>query len=157
LDPEELARWLSDRPAAYCSHPDYSARSAYRWKLWVSREEIERRLEAPELGSVLAIVPAGRGLSGRAAEVRVRGTSGELTVRWDRVRWALGGLRSNLFVVEPKLGADGLPEYFLFSGAGWGHGVGLCQSGAAGMAAAGWGADEILRHFYSGAVLARLY
>jgi SpoIID/LytB domain protein len=157
LDPEELARWLSERPAAYCSHPDYSARSAYRWKLWVSREEIERRLEAPELGRVLAIVPAARGRSGRVGEVRIRGTAGELTARWDRVRWQLGGLRSNLFVVEPKLGADGLPEYFLFTGGGWGHGVGLCQSGAAGMAAVGWSAEEILRHFYGAAALERLF
>ncbi len=158
LDPEQLARWLSDRPPAYCSHPDYSARSAYRWKLRVSREEIERRLEAgSELGRILAIVPARRTLSGRASEVRVVGTSGQLTVHWDAVRWRLGGLRSNLFVVEPELGADGLPEYFLFTGAGWGHGVGLCQSGAAGMAAVGWSADEILRHYYGGATLERLF
>jgi stage II sporulation protein D len=157
LDPEQLARWLSDRPAAYCSQPDYSARSAYRWQLWVSREEIERRLQAPELGSLLAIVPAGRGLSGRASEVRVAGSSGQLTVRWDAVRRRLGGLRSNLFVVEPQLGADGLPEGFLFTGAGWGHGVGLCQSGAAGMAAAGWSAEQILRHYYGDAALRRLF
>ncbi len=157
LDPEGLARWLSDRPPAYCSQPGYSARSAYRWKLWVSRQEIERRLEDPELGSILSIVPAGRTLSGRASEVRVVGTSGETTVRWDAVRRRLGGLRSNLFVVEPQLGADGLPESFLFTGAGWGHGVGLCQSGAAGMAAAGWGAEQILRHYYGGAPLQQLY
>jgi SpoIID/LytB domain protein len=157
LDPDGLARWLSDRPAAYCAHPDYSARSAYRWKLWVSRQEIERRLANPELGSVLAIVAGGRGLSGRAAEARILGTAGELTVRRDALRWALGGLRSNLFVVEPKLGSDGLPEYFLFTGAGWGHGVGLCQSGAAGMAAAGFSAEEILAHYYGGAPLQRVY
>jgi stage II sporulation protein D len=158
LDPDALARWLSDRPAAYCAHPEYSARSAYRWQLWVPRQEIERRLEAgQELGSILAIVVGGRGLSGRAAEARIRGTAGELTVRRDALRWALGGLRSNLFVVEPKLGLDGLPEYFLFTGAGWGHGVGLCQSGAAGMAAAGFSAEEILAHYYGGAPLQRLY
>jgi len=157
LDPEELARWLSDRPAAYCSHPDYSARSAYRWKLWVSREEIELRLEAPELGRLLGIIPAGRTLSGRVSQVRVVGTAGELTVRWDAIRRRLGGLRSNLFVVEPQLGADALPEYFPFTGAGWGHGVGLCQSGAAGMAAVGWSTEEILRHYYGGAPLQRLY
>ncbi len=158
LDPEQLARWLSDRPPAYCSDPDYSARSAYRWKLRVSREEIERRLEAGSaLGRILAIVPARRTLSGRVSEARVVGASGQLTVRWDAVRWRLGGLRSNLFVVEPQLGADGLAEYFLFTGAGWGHGVGLCQSGAAGMAAVGWSAEEILRHYYGGAALERLF
>jgi len=157
LDPEGLARWLSGRPAAYCSHPSYSSRSAYRWQLWVSRQEIERRLEDPELGSILAIVPGGRGQSGRAAEARIRGTTGELTVRRDALRWALGGLRSNLFVVEPKLGRDGLPEYFLFTGGGWGHGVGLCQSGAAGMAAVGYSAGEILARYYGDAPLQRAY
>jgi peptidoglycan hydrolase-like amidase len=157
LDPEGLARWLSGRPAAYCSHPSYSGRSAYRWQLWVPRREIERRLEDPGLGSILAIVPGGRGLSGRAAEARIRGTTGELTVRRDALRWALGGLRSNLFVVEPKLGRDGLPEYFLFTGGGWGHGVGLCQSGAAAMAAVGYSAGEILARYYGAAPLQRQY
>jgi SpoIID/LytB domain protein len=157
LDPEGLARWLSDRPAAYCAHPEYSAFSANRWQLWVSRQEIERRLANPELGSVLGIAAGGRGQSGRAAEARIRGTTGELTVRRDALRWVLGGLRSNLFVVEPKLGPDGLPEYFLFTGGGWGHGVGLCQSGAAGMAAAGFSAAEILAHYYGGAPLQRVY
>jgi SpoIID/LytB domain protein len=89
--------------------------------------------------------------------VRLVGTTGELTVRWDAIRWRLGGLRSNLFVVEPQLGAEGLPEYFLFTGAGWGHGVGLCQSGAAGLAAVGWSAEEILRHYYGQAALERLF
>jgi len=158
LPPEELALWLADRPASYSSHPDYSSRSAYRWKLWVSREEIEQRLEqGASLGSVLAIVPAGRGVSGRVWEVRIRGTAGEYTLRWDAIRWRLGGLRSNLFSVEPKLGSDGLPQYFIFTGAGWGHGVGLCQSGAAGMAAAGFSAQQILRHYYGGAQLRKMY
>jgi len=158
LPPEDLALWLAGRPASYCSNPDYSSRSAYRWQLWVSREEIERRLDrGASLGSILAIVSSGRGASGRVREVRIRGTSGEHTLRWDAIRWGLGGLRSNLFSVEPKLGADGLPLYFVFTGAGWGHGVGLCQSGAAGMAAAGISTEEILRHYYGGAPLARLF
>jgi SpoIID/LytB domain protein len=158
LPPEELALWLAARPESYSSHPDYSSRSAYRWKLWVSREQIEARLEkgAP-LGSIRAILPAGRGPSGRVREVRIRGTSGEHFLRWDAIRWGLGGLRSNLFTVEPKLGADGLPQYFVFTGAGWGHGVGLCQSGAAGMAAAGWSVEQILRHYYGQAALDKRY
>lgn len=156
--PESLARWLADRPAAYCSHPDYSSRSAYRWRLWVPRELIEARLDRGEaLGAVTALVPGARGSSGRVSEVRVLGTAGEHTLRWDAVRWSLGGLRSNLFTVEPYLGEDGLPLYFLFTGAGWGHGVGLCQSGAAGLAAAGLSREDILRHYYGEAVLSRSY
>jgi SpoIID/LytB domain protein len=158
LPPAELARWLADRPMSFSSFPAYSARSAYRWQLWVPREEIERRLDLGDaLGAIVAVVPGARGASGRVREVRVVGTAGEHTVRGDALRWRLGGLRSNLFVVQPKLGPDGLPQHFVFTGGGWGHGVGLCQSGAAGMAAAGFSAQQILRHYYGGAPVERFY
>jgi stage II sporulation protein D len=158
LPPDDLAFWLADRPVTYSSNPDYCSRSAYRWQLWVPREEIEYRLDLEaSLGSIVALVPGARGVSGRVREVRIRGTAGEHTIRGDAIRWRLGGLRSNLFTVEPKLGREGLPEYFVFTGGGWGHGVGLCQSGAAGMAAAGFTAEQILRHYYGGAPLQKLY
>jgi stage II sporulation protein D len=158
LPPAELARWLSERPVSFSSHPQYANRSAYRWKLWVPREEIEARLgKGDDLGSVLAISALRRGSSGRIPEVRVRGTAGETTVKWDAIRWRLGGLRSNLFVVEAKLGPDGLPQYFVFTGAGWGHGVGMCQTGAAGMASVGFSAEAILRHYYGDPELRVLY
>ena len=100
---------------------------------------------------------ARRGVSGRIPEVRVRGTAGETTVKWDAIRWKLGGLRSNLFVVEARLGRDGLPEYFVFTGGGWGHGVGMCQTGAAGMASVGFSTEAILHHYYGQAGLVALY
>ncbi|MBN2554016.1 MAG: SpoIID/LytB domain-containing protein [Spirochaetales bacterium] len=158
LPPADLASWLAERPVTFSSHPSYSNRSAYRWRLWVPREEIEARLGLGEtLGSVLAITAVRRGASGRIPEVRIRGSAGDATVKWDAIRWKLGGLRSNLFVVEPKLGTDGLPEYFVFTGAGWGHGVGMCQSGAAGMASVGFDARAILRHYYGEAKLELAY
>ena len=158
LPPVELARWLAGRPVSFSAHPAYSNRSAYRWTLWVPREEIEARLGLGDaLGTALAITALRRGASGRIPEVRIRGSAGETTVKWDAVRWRLGGLRSNLFVVEPKLGTDGLPESFVFTGAGWGHGVGMCQSGAAGMASVGFHARAILGHYYGEAELRRLY
>ncbi len=156
LPPDDLARWLAERPVTYCSHPRYSSRSAYRWQLWVGREEIEARI-GRDLGSVTGIEPLGRGRSGRIPAVRVRGTAGELIVRGDSIRWSLGGLRSNLFTVEPSLGAGGLPEYFVFTGGGWGHGVGMCQSGAAGMAAEGRTTEQILAHYYGSAEMRRLW
>ena len=78
-------------------------------------------------------------------------------VRGDAIRSTLGGLRSNLFTIEPKFGKDGLPEFFIFTGAGYGHGVGMDQSGAAGMAADGYSAADILAHYYPGATLTTLY
>ena len=158
LPPEDLARWLAGRPQTFSSHPQYSGRSAYRWQLWVAPAEIEARIGRGEaLGSVAGIEALGRGRSGRIPAVRVRGTSGEHVLRGDAIRWGLGGLRSNLFTVEPKMGADGLVQYFVFTGAGWGHGVGMCQSGAAGMAAEGYTAEQILSFYYGGVEMRRLY
>jgi stage II sporulation protein D len=160
MTPVVLARWLKERPLTHSSNPAYSSRAAYRWQLWVPRRELEERLAragAKEIGEILSVTTAGRGPSGRVKEVRIQGTKGEHRIIGDVIRSRLGGLRSNLFVVEPKLGPDGLPEYFIFTGGGWGHGVGMCQSGAAGMAAAGYSCEEILDHYYPGAVLTERY
>jgi len=160
MSPAVLAKWLKERPLTHSSNPAYSARAAYRWQLWVPRWELEERLAragAKEIGEILSLTTAGRGPSGRVKEVLIRGTAGEYRINGDPIRSRLGGLRSNLFVVEPKLGPDGRPEYFIFTGGGWGHGVGMCQSGAAGMAAAGYSCREILDHYYPGAELTKRY
>ncbi|NLZ43350.1 MAG: SpoIID/LytB domain-containing protein [Clostridia bacterium] len=160
MTPVALARWLKERPLTHSSNPAYSSRAAYRWQLWVPRRELEERLAragTKEIGEILSVTTTGRGPSGRVKEVRIQGTKGEHRIIGDVIRSRLGGLRSNLFVVEPKLGPDGLPEYFIFTGGGWGHGVGMCQSGAAGMAAAGYSCGEILDHYYPGAVLTKRY
>lgn len=162
LPPDDLAQWLSDRPETYSSHPKYSARSSYRWVLWVPRLELENRINygansKTKLGNITSVITMGRGFSGVVKQVLVKGTTSEYLLKSDDIRKKLGGLRSNLFVVEPKLGSDGLPEYFIFTGAGWGHGIGMCQSGAAGMAAAGIGCADILKHYYPGTALEKRY
>jgi stage II sporulation protein D len=72
------------------------------------------------------------------------------------VRWGLG-LRENLFVVDRERDAEGAVERFVFTGKGWGHGVGLCQVGAFGMAQSGSSFDVILRHYYTGIQLEQSY
>lgn len=157
--PAEVYRWILDRPESYSGHPDFASAAAYRWSLLVAREDIERRLASAgsPVGTVLRVLPGRRGATGRVESVRILGTEGEARVNRDAIRSRLGGLRSNLFVVAPRLapeesdtgtGAERVPEYFYFEGAGWGHGVGMCQTGAAGMAAAGRAAGEILAHYY---------
>ncbi|TVQ35293.1 MAG: SpoIID/LytB domain-containing protein [Spirochaetaceae bacterium] len=155
--PAELEAWLHQRPASHSNHERYSSYSAYRWSRWVSQEELTSRLGQSELGRITALITRGRGTSGRVERVEVVGTEGTTVVERDAIRSRLGGLRSNLFSVYPKLGPDGLPSYFVVTGAGWGHGVGMDQSGAAGMAAAGYTAAEILGHYYPKAELRRLY
>lgn len=155
--PAELFTWLKSRPEAHSNHPKYSNRSAYRWSHWISREEIEARLKpSQKVGRILSLTVIERSISGRAAQVLVKGTDGERVVKGDAIR-SLGGLRSNLFVIQPKLGTDGLPESFVFTGGGWGHGVGMAQSGAAGMAAFGYTHSEILTHYYQGTELTKKY
>jgi stage II sporulation protein D len=101
------------------------------------------------VGRVLDIVPKRLGVSGRVVELSVQGSDGELELRGLKVRWGLG-LRENLFVVHRERGPGGDVEQFVITGKGWGHGVGLCQVGAFGMAQAGSTFEEILRHYYSG-------
>lgn len=158
LSPEDLASWLAQRPLTYSSNPNYSSHSAYRWVQWVSRDEIEYRLNMGDrLGSVVSVTVIGRTISGRAFRVLVKGTRGECILNGESIRSKFGGLRSNLFVVEPKIGTDGLPSDFIFTGGGWGHGIGMSQSGAAGMAADNYTADKILAFYYPGTFLATRY
>lgn len=158
LTPAELTEWLTTRPATYSSNPQYSGRSPYRWVLWVSRTDLENRLNLGEkLGSIVNVMVTERSLNGVVTKVLIKGRNGEYGIARDAIRAKLGGLRSNMFIVRPKMGGNGQPDYFIFYGGGWGHGVGMCQSGAAGMAADGYQCSEILSHYYPGTELASLY
>jgi stage II sporulation protein D len=89
-------------------------------------------------------------------ELAVLGSSGELPLRGLKIRWALG-LRENLFVVERERDAKGNVARFVFTGKGWGHGVGLCQVGAYGMARSGASYEQIVKHYYRGIALSKAY
>jgi SpoIID/LytB domain protein len=154
LSLSELTDWLRSYPLSYSSQPSFHYPAAYRWERWVTPEEIRTRLgTAAPAGRVTAILTRGRSISGRVREVEIQTEGGSLRYTGDRVRTILGGLRSTLFTLRVKIGKDGYPEFFIFSGGGWGHGVGLDQSGAAGMAAAGFTAEQILQHYYPGATM----
>ncbi len=159
--PAEVYRWLLSRPDSYSGRPPYADRSSYRWDLLVPRKTIEQRLadSGQSVGTVERISSGPRGITGRVESVAIYGSAGETVVRRDAIRSRLGGLRSNLFVVSAYTGPDfrddspdeaqtEAPAYFYFQGAGWGHGVGLDQTGAAGMAEAGFNAESILNHYY---------
>jgi len=140
-----LRRFLANPPAAFCS----SADGRFRWE---SRRKAEVIGEAMGVGELRDLRILKRGASGRAVAVRAVGRKGEAVVKGElRIRRLLGDLKSSMFVVERR-GSD-----FLFRGGGWGHGVGMCQEGAMGMARDGRDYRAILRHYYRGAHLARLY
>jgi stage II sporulation protein D len=86
----------------------------------------------------------------------VQGSAGEVVLRGLRIRAALG-LRENLFVIERETDPKGAVEHFVVTGKGWGHGVGLCQVGAFGMAHSGATFDQILKHYYTGIQLDQAY
>jgi stage II sporulation protein D len=126
----------------------------YRWEVRLTPVDVERTIARyGRVGRVLDIVPTRLGVSGRVVELRVHGSEGLLDLKGLRVRWGLG-LRENLFAVRREKGARGEVERFVIAGKGWGHGVGLCQVGAFGMAQAGSTFDEILKHYYTGVRLA---
>jgi stage II sporulation protein D len=108
------------------------------------------------VGTVTDLLPRRLGISGRVVELAVTGTGGELLLKGLQVRWGLG-LRENLFVVDRERDSAGAVERFVFTGKGWGHGVGLCQVGAFGMAQSGSTYDTILRHYYTGIHLDQAY
>jgi stage II sporulation protein D len=122
----------------------------YRWEVRMTPGEIaSAAARYGSVGAVRDIVPLRLGVSGRVVEMAIRGSDGEMVVKGLKVRWALG-LRENLFVVDREMDGAGGVGRFIFTGKGWGHGVGLCQVGAAGMAQAGSRFESILTHYYTG-------
>jgi peptidoglycan hydrolase-like amidase len=129
----------------------------YRWEVRMTPDEVARAVSRfGDVGRVRDIVPRRFGVSGRVIEAAVVGSDGELVLDGLRVRWGLG-LRENLFVIDRERDASGNVTRFVFTGKGWGHGVGLCQVGSFGMAQTGSTFDKILRHYYTGITLRRQY
>jgi stage II sporulation protein D len=145
-----LALWVEVEVAA----PSFERESSWtEWVRRVSGKELARRMAARVAGTeVREIAVVQRSSSGRAIEIRVTTDAAEIVLRRFDLRQALE-LPETLFSVRKVRGAQGEPE-FLFLGRGWGHGVGLCQNGAYGMALAGASYDEILRHYYTGIEIA---
>jgi stage II sporulation protein D len=122
----------------------------YRWEVRLTPAEVASAVARyGQVGTVRDVVPRKLGVSGRVVELAVLGTESELVLTGLKVRWGLG-LRENLFVVDRELDPTGDVARFVFTGKGWGHGVGLCQVGASGMAQAGATYDQILKHYYTG-------
>ncbi|MFW6140265.1 MAG: SpoIID/LytB domain-containing protein [Acidobacteriota bacterium] len=131
--------------------------SHHIWRVRKSAEEISRRVNRfYPVGEVLDIIPIERGDSKRISKIIVSGTDSDAEVRGLRIRRVLG-LRETNFVIDREYSQAGNVKYFTFNGKGWGHGVGLCQVGAYGMARAGADYKEILKKYYQGIYLKNLY
>ncbi len=161
LDQEERARAFIDaRPPAYCDLPEqevpYLGDILYRWEIQVSaknlREIVQQKL-GEDPGEILEIRPLKRGHSGRIYKLLLKGTKGEWVIFTElEIRRVLSKshLPSSLFYVKRE------GDLWVFRGAGWGHGVGMCQVGSVGMARAGATYHQILAHYYPGTRCVRL-
>jgi stage II sporulation protein D len=148
--------YLEAEPARRGAATDPRSRY-YRWEVQMTPAEVARAVARyGTVGQVRDIVPERLGVSGRVVELGVVGSAGQLDLKGLQVRWGLG-LRENLFVINREKGPHGQVERFVITGKGWGHGVGLCQVGAFGMAEAGATFEEILKHYYTGVSLSRLH
>jgi stage II sporulation protein D len=147
-----IDRFLQEPPRSWCGVARLGAGDRYRWTVTRSAADLDRLLASYKLGPVRSIEVLERGVSGRARAVRITGAARSEVIRGElRIRQTFGGLRSSLFTVTVSRGAAS------FRGAGFGHGVGLCQTGSIGMSEAGKSYKEILRHYYPGSVLRKLW
>jgi len=176
LSDEVAARaWITGNPPAFCNTRDknvlsqvlndYDQETAdfYRWQVKIDQQKVCDLLKKKiglELGQITDMVPAERGVSGRLIKLRIEGTNGTMTIGKElEIRKALSPshLYSSAFVIDKEPGPDGIPLSFTLTGAGWGHGVGLCQIGAAVMGDKGYSYREILAHYFKGATLEQRY
>ena len=171
----DAERWILSCPDVYCRTgdqnllgrilPAFDRETAdfFRWQVSYGREELEAILQAKsgiDFGELRGIVPIERGPSGRIRLLRIEGSKATISVgkELEIRRWlSPSHLYSSAFIVCTTREPSGTPTRFTLFGAGWGHGVGLCQIGAAVMAEKGFGADEILRHYFRGAALVKRY
>ena len=160
----ENLRWISRKgqvvylEVVYPAYSNLLDRSSkyHSWNVRTSREELEERINRfYPIGELLDLVPGKRGRSQRVMELHIKGSETEAVVRGFRIRTVLG-LRETLFVMDKEYDAAGHVAHFVFTGKGWGHGVGLCQVGAFGMAQAGADFQEILKKYYHGITLDKL-
>jgi SpoIID/LytB domain protein len=156
---QKLSEWLRASPPAWCNLSTHNKPGLFRWQRTIPADEMDRLIAKQKpIGQVMAIQILDRGVSGRVKAIRVVGSKGDLVVQreWP-IRQLLGMLKSGMFEVGIELDADQMPVNFHFIGGGWGHGVGMCQLGAIGMAEHGHDYRQILSHYYNGAKTFRLY
>jgi SpoIID/LytB domain protein len=166
---EEASAWILSAPTANCNTKDehllkkilpdfdHETKNFFRWMIEYSREELEEILQNKsgfDFGTLQEIRPLRRGPSGRISRLKIVGSKRSIVVgkELEIRRWfSPTHLYSSAFVVVVE------GDRFIFKGAGWGHGVGFCQIGAAVMAYQGFSAEQILKHYFRGVTIQKIY
>lgn len=160
ITPENIRTWLTNPPATYCNTSSKARASTFRWSRRFGFKELFKTLhdKAPSIGRLKDVRIQGRGPGGRVTGLELVGTESTHTIHYELpIRRFFNNLKSGTFVVDLERNPQGLIEALTFTGAGWGHGVGMCQMGAIGRAEAGHNFKKILRHYYNKAQVSQLY
>ena len=171
----EAEKWIRTSPEAFCNtkdkkvlaqvlnNYDQETTDFYRWKVEYTQQELSELIKqrsGTDYGQIIDLIPVARGTSGRMWKLKIVGTKRMLTIGKEleiRRTLSTSHLYSSAFVIDKANVEDGIPGRFILSGAGWGHGVGLCQIGAAVMGEQGYKYNEILLHYYVGATIDKRY
>lgn len=171
----DAENWIRTSPSAFCNTADKNileqvlpgfdrtTTDFFRWRIEYSQNEIAGLIKARsgiDFGEIINMEPVERGVSGRISKLKITGTKKVLVIgkELEIRRWlSKSHLYSSAFVVDYFEIENGIPQKFVFTGAGWGHGVGLCQIGAAVMGENGYSYTEILNHYFKGAELKKYY
>lgn len=172
----EADRWIRTSPEAFCNTTDKKILSQvlnnydqettdfYRWKVEYTQDELAKLIQQRsgiDYGQIIDLIPIARGTSARLWKLKIVGTKKTLIIGKElEIRRTLSSshLYSSAFVVDKEeVSSKGIPGRFILTGAGWGHGAGLCQIGAAVMGEKGYPYDTILLHYYIGANIDKLY
>lgn len=171
----EAEKWIRTSPEAFCNTTDKKILSQvlnnydqettdfYRWKVEYTQDELAElifRRSGIDYGQIIDLIPVERGTSGRIIKLKIMGTKQTMIIGKEleiRKTLSTSHLYSSAFVVDKIEIENHIPGKFILTGAGWGHGVGLCQIGAAVMGAQGYAYDSILLHYYIGASINKLY
>ncbi len=172
---ENAAKWIANNPPAFCNTQDENilsqvlldydqeTRDFYRWKVEYSNEELSELIKGKsgiDFGEIIDLVPIERGYSGRLIKLNIIGSKKKMIIGKEleiRRFLSTSHLYSSAFIVEKENVKDGIPGKIILRGAGWGHGVGLCQIGAAVMSEMGHNFDEILLHYFRNAKIEKIY
>ena len=170
---EEARKWILSSPPTFCNTTDSSILSEvlndydletqhfFRWQEVYTTEQLSALVKEKidiDFGTISDIIPLERGVSGRLIRIKIIGSLRSMIIGKElviRKAFSASHLYSSAFVVDKVLDSEG--DKFVFHGAGWGHGVGLCQIGAAVMGAKGYSYKEILLHYFKGSELVKLY
>jgi len=168
-------KWITGNPQSFCNTSDkvilsqilidydQETTNFFRWSIEYTQNELAEIIKDKigiDFGDILDIIPVERGTSSRLTKVKIVGSKKSLTVGKElEIRRILSKnhLYSSAFIIDKIIGKNNIPEKFILQGAGWGHGVGLCQIGGAVMAEKGYQFDEILLHYFFNAKIKKIY